>query len=306
MTKVHSHKWEQLGYAAPFKFVCLIELPSKAVQEHNPMAAQGQWANVHKVCEALGLSGVGSCDICGTGLMNNFVCRDANGKHFVVGSDCVQKLRDTKLVTKVQKAEAERQRRIQLAKAEAKREEARKLFSAELELQRVRNGGLTDIEVIRKAEDDRRKAAADERAAKYSVENAWLVKVIDQQSGDFCIDMTRKLETTALEDFSPRQIDILRDIFAKNHDGRTRRNSKKYETGCDIFDEHTGCEEDKAMIAEALARQQDNPKRWMNGVDYAGKEGFGVPQSIKIADIMEDEDVTISEAIQLFRNRKQG
>lgn len=54
----------------------------------------------------------GTCDYCSTGILNCFTVRSADGKEFVVGSDCVRKTtKEGKLLTDVQRLKREHDRK---------------------------------------------------------------------------------------------------------------------------------------------------------------------------------------------------
>ncbi len=70
----------------------------------------------------------GCCSYCGTGIRNVFIIRDANGREFKVGSDCVEKTGDAGLI-KGYKTSPE-YRAIQQAKRRAKGERDRAAYQA--------------------------------------------------------------------------------------------------------------------------------------------------------------------------------
>lgn len=223
-----THKWEQFGYTAPFKYLALITLPNP---EGHPTAVQEAYCTVAKQNKHYGVF-AGSCNLCGNGLKNNFVIGDADGNNFIVGCDCVQHLNDTKLITKVEKAEKLRKKAIRDAKAKAKWEAKAAKLNAELEAQRVKNGGMTDDEVER--ENWKKEQAAKREAI--TAENNWLIDRL-YGTGNFVTDMKKELESNKVVDFSPRAIEILKDIYAKSFG---RRNSKAYWAACDEFNANAG------------------------------------------------------------------
>jgi len=221
---VVTHKWEKFGYKAPFKFLGLIQLPNP---EGNPHAVEQQYKIVAKQNKQFGVF-AGSCNLCGNGLMNNFVVGDAEGTNFIVGCDCVRHLDDVKLITRVEKAEKDRKRAIRRAKAEELQKIRQAEWAAEQQAQRDRNGGLTDWEV----EDKARKQAKEDKRIAMTAKNSWLIDALTR-SGSFVYDMRYELQFNEIEDLSPRAVDILKDIYAKSFG---RRNSKKYEAACEDFD----------------------------------------------------------------------
>ncbi len=81
------HPWELAGLGrAPFRFLFIVELPSKSLLEANPDAYSKAMRNLPK---GIGLR---ACALCGHSLQNNFVVEDDTGKRFAVGSKCIRKL----------------------------------------------------------------------------------------------------------------------------------------------------------------------------------------------------------------------
>lgn len=126
---------------APYKLVGIWSSPSKASQEANPSAYNMEMSARPKSCTH-------SCACCSTGIIHHFIIRDADKKEFAVGSTCIDKLNDTRLTTAAKLAEKKRKKALRDIAAEKKREEQRKALEIELEEQRVKNGGLTDGEII--------------------------------------------------------------------------------------------------------------------------------------------------------------
>jgi hypothetical protein len=226
------HKWEKLNLAAPYRFITLVEMPSKTVCEKNPMAYNAAMVEAQQVARANGVNGLGSCNVCGTALMNNYICKDAAGRGFVIGCECVKKLQQTELCTAIEKAEKIRQSNKRKAAAEKRREEKRAARAQALNNQREKNGGLTDYELGEK----QREEIAAANAAETTAANAWLINVLEAVDGNFAAAMARSLETHGVGYHSPRAVAIMRDIFAKSHG---RRNSKAYDAAINLFDEKT-------------------------------------------------------------------
>lgn len=81
-----THNWERHGFKAPYSYVGYFRQRT-------------------------------SCNVCGTYIVENFQCRDANGKLFVVGSDCIYKMGDVKLINEI--------KQVKKAIAKQKRDEKR-------------------------------------------------------------------------------------------------------------------------------------------------------------------------------------
>ena len=145
---------------------------------------------------------------------------------------------DNRLVSEVH-------REVLKAQREARREKQRQAWQAKtdaheaaLQVERDRNGGMTDAEISqqakRQAEQDNRQAMLDS--------NDWLVRVLestDYPVGGFVDSMLTELGRKLARDISPRCQEILRQIFAKTY-GRT--GSKKYNAACERYDEIANAE----------------------------------------------------------------
>jgi len=223
-TMQHVHQWTDQGLGeGPFRLVDVISFPSKSILEANPMAYNSQVAELHRQAGGYGLDGLCCCHSCGMGLQHNYIIQNAAGNHFVVGSSCVAKTGDAKLVTKVEAMERKRQQELRRARAEAKRAEREAKLEMELQAQRDRNGGLTDLEL----EDQQRQEAREAKRAQFTNDNHWLITVLENTRGGFAADMADNLckGPWSRQEFSPRMIDIICDIYGKAHG---RRNSKAY------------------------------------------------------------------------------
>lgn len=205
------NKWELAGIGkAPFKCVGVAELPSKALLE----AGNVEGYNNHM--RSLPLEyGLGTCYVCGMALMVNYLIRDAEGKKFVVGCECVKKTGDTILTNEMNEARKARER----AKRAAKREENRikryaarsaARYAAELE-----NWGLhpEDMRVIVL------EAAKERRAANLAV----LADSLEDGRGGFCDSVADGLRKGDLP--SGRGMTIMLEILGKK---KGRKNSKAY------------------------------------------------------------------------------
>ena len=85
------HKWELDGIGkAPFRLAAVIEIPSKSLLESNVSAYNNLMHEATQQAKQYGV-GLGTCDICSTGLHFNYIVKDVNSKYFVVGSECVRK-----------------------------------------------------------------------------------------------------------------------------------------------------------------------------------------------------------------------
>ena len=162
------HTWESNGYKPPYRCVGIASLPTKSLAEANPFAYSKALAEIPKGY------GCGSCSICGTPLVHNYLMMDAEGARFAVGSDCVKKSGNAQLVSAIEKERLAFNR----AKAKARRDEVwaqkQAAHEAVLEAERSKNGGLTDYEL---EQQKKMVADAESRAARVAA-NRWVVEAL--------------------------------------------------------------------------------------------------------------------------------
>lgn len=80
------HKFEEAGLGkAPFRLV-------------------GNYSKTYQACHGAPIQPGACCDYCGTGIMDVYRIRSADGKEFEVGCDCVNKTDDKGLVDTVKRA----------------------------------------------------------------------------------------------------------------------------------------------------------------------------------------------------------
>lgn len=179
----------------------------------------------------------GTCDYCGNGIRYCCQIQSADGKKFIVGTDCVAKVNAESNVANVKTMESDAKklaREKRQAKAAAKRAQREVEYQAKLQEQRDRNGGMTDWEAKRASEKAERDAAIQAAQAIYTVENKWLIDVLIQEPGDFCRSIASDLKMKPLSSFSPKAIGIIGNIFAKAHG---RGGSKANQAAWELFQE---------------------------------------------------------------------
>ncbi|UUA75154.1 hypothetical protein [Cellvibrio sp. QJXJ] len=202
----YDHAWQELGFIPPYRLVGFYAIPSPALAEANPNAYQRQLSEMPKGC------GIGSCSVCTTPLVNNYILKDARGVRFAVGCDCVQKQGSSSLISDVQAHKNRIAREVRAAKREEQRRAKYEYYLAELESQRTRNGGLTDDEL----EAQHREQAARNRHNAITDLLAPLAHILNQQNGDFCRSVTRLLNNGDVKALSTRMIDIVDQICQRN------------------------------------------------------------------------------------------
>lgn len=232
MEQMLTHLWQEQGLGqAPFRAVCIISLPSPSLAETNVNAYNNAMAEVCQQARGFDVH-LGTCNSCGMSLMNNVIIRDAHGKHFVVGCDCAGKTHDSKLVSRVEYLEKQRQKAVREAKREAEWKARCAARDAELQAQRDRNGGLTDAEV----EAKQRAEAEELHRQRMTAENGWLLNVLARvpYASSFVDSMRAELERRPLAKLSDRCQGILAEIYAKTVSG-SRKGSKAYRSAEDEF-----------------------------------------------------------------------
>ncbi|MFK5951030.1 MAG: hypothetical protein QM500_19935 [Methylococcales bacterium] len=138
---IHVFEFNGVG-TAPFKCVGVASLPSTSLAEANPDAYNQAMRDLPK-----GFN-LGSCKVCGTSLINNFLIIDADNAKFSVGCDCVEKSGDNGLIQEVKAIKLEKERAKRAEKRHQKQLENQRVYEKELDLERARNGGLTDRELL--------------------------------------------------------------------------------------------------------------------------------------------------------------
>lgn len=86
---MHPFEKSKLGLA-PFRFVTAICMPPRSLLEQNPSAYNYAMRECMFTAKHYGVH-IGTCNHCGMSLQNNFVIRSTDGKHSVLGCDCVRK-----------------------------------------------------------------------------------------------------------------------------------------------------------------------------------------------------------------------
>jgi hypothetical protein len=121
---VHCFEKSNLG-KAPFRCVAVHSIPSPSLAEHNPTAYNNALAALPR-----GL-GLGSCHYCGMAIMHNYEIVSADHKHFVVGSECVNRTGDVGLIKQVRRERLKMAQEKRAAKSRMKREEREAAWKVE-------------------------------------------------------------------------------------------------------------------------------------------------------------------------------
>ena len=111
------NKWEKQGFGkAPFICVGMFQMPNKETATMQDYQALPRMSR----------GGCGSCYVCGTGIVYNYIVKDADGETFVVGCDCVNHTHDTVLIKQVRDARKQHrdEKRIRERKAEREARQA--------------------------------------------------------------------------------------------------------------------------------------------------------------------------------------
>ena len=123
------NKWEAQGFgSAPFVCIGMFQMPNKETATMQDYQALPRMTR----------GGAGSCHVCGTGIVYNYMIRDARGDTFVVGCDCVGKTGDEILKRQMKEAKRTYRNAEQIAaalKAREEREAARKIAAEAIKVQ---------------------------------------------------------------------------------------------------------------------------------------------------------------------------
>jgi hypothetical protein len=210
MTEPTLHAYEASGCGVgPFRLIGVCSIPSPSLAEHNVDAYNNALRALPRDI------GVGVCRHCSTPIMHNFICQDATGKRFVVGSECVAKVGGKALGDK---AHIE-MLRIQREARRVKNEERRAARHAQWLIDNA------DLVKEREAKAARERAEAEARLQASRDRWAFMLPILDNQSGDFCRGIAESIR--AGDAPSGRAIQILGDIYAKACGAR--RGSKDFE-----------------------------------------------------------------------------
>lgn len=162
-----------------------------------------------------------ACDHCGSGLRYEFIVRNAAGKEFGVGCECVRKTLDKGISDPADAAMIKLLREQNEAKREAKRE-AR---LAEI------NRRASEKWEAGAAEREARRLEAEAKKAAFMTAWAPIIEVLEKTNGDFAKgihwDMTEQLNPPR-----GRALDICFDIYGKQFG---RKNSKKFNQAVDAL-----------------------------------------------------------------------
>lgn len=115
---------------APFVLKGIFELPSRSLLEANPTAYNNAMRDKPKGYAC------GTCALCGTGIMVNYLVDSACGKKHVIGCECIAKIGSTKLTSEAHELKLARDRQ----KRHEKRLEQNRLA---IQAEREANGGET-------------------------------------------------------------------------------------------------------------------------------------------------------------------
>lgn len=120
------HKLEDAGLGiGPFRCIDMFQMPNKET------ATMQDYQALPKVTRG----GAGCCLICGTGLVYNYIIRDAIGDTFIVGCDCLEKINDVVLTKEMR---AVRREKRDAAKIKQRAEE-RAARQAQWDIERAAN-----------------------------------------------------------------------------------------------------------------------------------------------------------------------
>jgi hypothetical protein len=208
-----SHRWEEAGLGqAPYRLVTCISLATPSLAEANPEGYMNQMREASQAAKHFGVY-LGSCNYCLASLIHNYVVRDAGGKHFVIGCDCVEHCGDRLLIDEVKQSEKKRLRAM-------KAERDRAAFEAQQAAERTRNGGKTDSE-IRCDEYQARMREEQQRQREAALkDNAWLITFLEGVSpSPFVEDMIDRLQRYSIDDLSGKQQEVLCDIYCRGFRG---------------------------------------------------------------------------------------
>jgi hypothetical protein len=233
------HKWEKLGLGkAPFQVVGLLTLPSATLAEKNPDYYNHLLREFEEGRKAWKIKSTGSCDACFTPITNHFVIKSADGKTFVVGSECVKKTYDDGLVKEVKTLERKKKADADKFRLRSNKE----LFYSE----KSKAWGQVDLKLV----------AIDKKIRDIKKDHyEWFIRILDDTRGDFAQSYANKFREdlgVTFEGVSDKVYNIFADIYAKYESDRAARNTKAYKSAEEAF-------HDKAEASDKAYNQQVGP-----------------------------------------------
>jgi len=194
------HPFESRGFGkAPFKCVAVTK-------------------NVYSACPGHSQPG-GTCDYCGTGIMYEFHIQSSDGRKFKVGSDCVEKT-DKDLSRQVKTVRRNYRTPDQIQADQAEKDAKRAEWNRE---------------------QDARQERLEQEMRQAEIANKDLIRVFgilaEGSRSQFISDMYGQLMTTPFQKFSPRQKDIICDIYAKHITGEKTHKGRKSNEYIDAYNE---------------------------------------------------------------------
>lgn len=237
-TKRLRHDWEKRVGRPPYSLRGCISIPSVEAYGMNVEGYNAALRDMSAECHHFGVM-VGCCEVCGMCLTHNYVLRNADGSHFVVGCDCVRHMGDTRMATEVEEMERERLRRAAADRRRAQWERERVAREARERLENLFDGAVTNWELWARRDREAQEAAR-QKAARAAADNEWLVSVLRKvpTGGEFIPSMIMTLRDKHLDDLSRRCVIILREIYGKAVAGKGKGQKARREAAEDEFDSH--------------------------------------------------------------------
>lgn len=236
----------------PYRVVGIIEIPAQNIQEANPSAYKHQMLVATEQARAYGVR-LGACDACGAGIRYNYVIRDGLDEHYVVGSECVTKTGNAKLIDE---ARAEKKRLDRAKAAEAAKIEQEAYRAATRIEKRIRVAAANKI-------GNRRVRAA----RKMAIEFKWLTDVLDAraQYSPFSAEISNKLKKDheTIDELPLKAYIAILCTWAKWAPPKTNRGTKRYGARMGEF---------VTLADNSSTRAKAIRTRYQNGVAQIKKE----------------------------------
>ena len=221
-----AHPFELSGLGTgPYRWVGICSIPPLSLAEANPSAYNAALAALPRDL----VNGCGVCAHCGTPLTNICIVRDAQGRHYGIGSDCIEEVHDPFLGKAAKVAIARLQRDQRRAREAAKREANHKRWLATV----CNEAGETNAQRL---ERELREREAAQKARKDAVwaKFGFLLPFLGGPEGGFCASIAASIRNGQAP--SGRALEICGEIYAKAHG---RRGSKAYIEALNEFNDRT-------------------------------------------------------------------
>lgn len=199
MTDTAIHCFEKAGLGkAPFRCVGIASIPSASMAEHNPVAYNNAMAMLPRDL------GCGTCNYCGIAIMHNCIILSADGRRFVVGSDCVARTGDAGLIQVVRKERAKVLREGREVKRRLKRADREAAWAQE-RAERAAAFRQEHVELLVKAEPYRVEGSFIQNVIQRGLSGGW----VSERAIEAVANAIHNMEQRAFNKANSRHVGVI-------------------------------------------------------------------------------------------------